>query len=153
MWFRGNQKQTPPLFTKGQIFDPICFCYYVLGPHSFDFNFYGIYCEQYLCFGHCGFRLCIVCPACADRKLICLCFLGKMSLWKNENKWHIWLRKCRSSFGWHRLIHGDIVSNSLCHSSGEKKKASSLLELSNFWAQFIPCVRTGMSSGLSKKPL
>lgn len=41
--FRARNR--PPPLTKGQIFDPVCFCYSVLGPHSFEFIFYGIYCE------------------------------------------------------------------------------------------------------------
>lgn len=42
------------LFTKGQIFDPVCFCCSVLRPHSFEFSFQGIYREHYLRFGHTG---------------------------------------------------------------------------------------------------
>lgn len=45
VWLWGNQKQTPlPPLTKGQLFDPICFCYSVLGPHSFEYKFF----ERYL---------------------------------------------------------------------------------------------------------
>lgn len=32
-----------PLFTKGQIFDPVCFCYSVLGPHSSWVQFFTVF--------------------------------------------------------------------------------------------------------------
>lgn len=54
----GNQKQTPLLpLTKGQLFDPICFCYFVLGPHSFEYKFFKRYLQwAQLCFRHTGLR-------------------------------------------------------------------------------------------------
>lgn len=44
VWLWGNQKHTPlPPPTKGQLFDPICFCYSVLGTHSFEYKFFKRY--------------------------------------------------------------------------------------------------------------
>lgn len=50
VWFRGNQKQTPPIHKKVKYLTPSAFVILFLGPHSTEFNFYGIYFEQYLFF-------------------------------------------------------------------------------------------------------
>lgn len=76
-----DRNRPPSPLTKGQIFDPICFCYLVLGPHSSEFNFYIIYDEPSLLFSDTRLQLrsdrvsllfdglsvtTFVCLACAD---------------------------------------------------------------------------------------
>lgn len=138
VWLRGNQKQTPPPpspFTKGQIFDPICFCYSVLGSHSFEFNFYGIYDELFwpqrapelfqlwsYCISLLFDWLCVitfVCLACADRQ-----FSHAGPVWDVTNRFMV-------------LVYP------ILRIAAARKKSSLSLNFRNFWAHFFPCVGTG----------